>query len=85
MLPRPGIEDIAKYSEELGLELTPAEVRSMQSGMLEHIETFETFQELRIEEQRLPLRYTDRDPGYHPTEQEDPPERLHSEMSDRRC
>ena len=73
MLPRPGIEDIAKYSEELGLELTPAEVRSMQSRMLEHIEAFETFQELRIEEQRLPLRYTDRDPGYHPTEQEDPP------------
>lgn len=72
MLPRPGIENIAKYSEELGLELTPAEVRSMHSRMLEHIEAFETFQELRIEEQRLPLHYTDRDPGYRPTEEEDP-------------
>ena len=72
MLPRLGIEDIARYSQELGLELTPAEMRSMQSRLLEHIATFETFQELRIEEQRLPLRYTDRDPGYRPTAEEDP-------------
>ena len=72
MLPRLGIQDLAQYSQELGLELTPAEMHSMHSRLLEHIATFETFQELRIEEQRLPLRYTDRDPGYRPTEEEDP-------------
>ena len=59
MLPRLGIQDLAQYSQELGLELTPAEMQSMHSRLLEHIATFETFQELRIEEQHLPLRYTD--------------------------
>lgn len=72
MLPRLGIQDLAQYSQELGLELTPAEMQSMHSRLLEHIATFEIFQELRIEEQRLPLRYTDRDPGYRPTAEEDP-------------
>ncbi len=72
MLPRLGIQDLAQYSRELGLELTPAEMQSMHSRLLEHIATFETFQELRIEEQRLPLHYTDRDPGYRPTAEEDP-------------
>lgn len=72
MLPRLGIQDLAQYSQELGLELTPAEMQSMHSRLLEHIATFEIFQELRIEEQRLPFRYTDRDPGYRPTAEEDP-------------
>ncbi len=72
MLPRLGIQDLAQYSQELGLDLTPAEMQSRHARMLEHLATFETFQELRIEEQRLPFRYTDRDPGYRPTVAEDP-------------
>lgn len=72
MFPRPGIEDVLAYGEALGLRLTPTEARIMQSRMFEQIAALEAFNELRIEEQRLPLKYTDRDPGYRPTEQEDP-------------
>ena len=72
MFPRPSVEDVIGYGEALGLALTQAEARSMQSRMLDHIAVLETFHELRIEEQHLPLDVTDRDPGYRPTEQEDP-------------
>ena len=72
MLPRPTIEDVIAHGKTLGLALSQAEARSMQSRMLEHIDSFERFHELRIEEERLPLDVTDRDPGYRPTEDEDP-------------
>src|SRR5439155_952573 len=36
------------------------------------IDALEVFNELRLEEHRPPLRFTDRDPGYRPTEHEDP-------------
>jgi amidase len=72
MFPRPSIDDVIEYGKALGLSLTAAEARSMQSRMLEHIAILEEFHELRIEEHHLPLEYTDRDPGYRPTEQEDP-------------
>ena len=72
MFPRPSVEDVIEYGQALGLALTQAEARSMQSRMLDHIATLETFHELRIEEHHLPLDVTDRDPGYRPTEQEDP-------------
>ena len=72
MLPRPSIEDVIEYGRALGLALSQAEARSMQSRMLEHISSFETFHELRIEEEQLPLDITDRDPGYRPTQDEDP-------------
>ena len=72
MLPRPTIEDVIAHGRTLGLALSQAEARSMQSRMLEHIDSFERFHELRIEEEHLPLDVTDRDPGYRPTEDEDP-------------
>ncbi len=72
MFPRPSVEDVIEYGKTLSLSLTAAEARSMQSRMLEHIAILEEFHELRIEEHHLPLAYTNRDPGYRPTEQEDP-------------
>ncbi len=72
MLPRPSIEDVLEYSRALGLTLSQAEAHSMQSRILEHIASFESFHELRIEEEQLPLDITDRDPGYRPTQDEDP-------------
>ncbi len=70
MLPRPGIEDVLEYGRALGLALSQAEARSMQSRMAQHIASFESFHELRIEEDQLPLTATDRDPGYRPTEKD---------------
>ena len=72
MLPRPSIEDVIEHGKTLGLALSQTEARIMQSRMLEHISSFETFHELRIEEEQLPLDITDRDPGYRPTQDEDP-------------
>jgi amidase len=72
MFPRPSIEDIKEYGEGLGLKLSPAELRIMHSRMIDQVAALETFNELRIEEQKLPLKYMNRDPGYRPTEEEDP-------------
>ena len=72
MFRRPEIEEVMGYGRALGFNLTPTEARVMQSRMVESIAVLEEFNEMRVEEQRLPLRYTNRDPGYRPTEEEDP-------------
>ncbi len=72
MFPRPDIEEVIEYGKALELKLTSAEARVMQSRMVDQVANLEAFNELRIEEQRLPLNYTNRNPGYRPTEQEDP-------------
>lgn len=72
MFTRLGIDEIKEYGEALGLNLSPTEARILQSRMVEEVGALEAFNNLRIEEQRLPLRYNNRDPGYCPTEQEDP-------------
>ena len=72
MLRRPDVDEVMEYSRTLGLELTSTEARIMQARMGDHIAMFEAFQEMDIEEQCLPLKYTNRDRGYRPTEQEDP-------------
>src|SRR3989442_16014595 len=40
--------------------------------MMATIDAQDVINELRVEEHRPPLRFTDRDPGYRPTEHEDP-------------
>ena len=72
MLRRPELDEILELAKGLGFNLTPTEARIIQPRMVEQIGAFEAFNELRIEEQRLPLKYTNRDPGYRPTEEEDP-------------
>ena len=72
MFRRPEIEEVMEYGRALGLNLTPTEARIMGSRMVGAIASLETFYESRIEEQRLPLKYLNRDPGYRPTEEEDP-------------
>src|SRR5437763_389604 len=72
MLRRPDVDEVKAYGEALGLELTSTEARIMHSRMLATIDALDVFNELRLEEARLPLRFTERDPGYRPTEREDP-------------
>jgi amidase len=69
---RPGVEEVSELGKSLGLNLGPTEARIIQSRMLEQLANAEALDELRIPEQRLPLRYTDRDPGYRPAQDEDP-------------
>lgn len=72
MFPRLGAEEIIAFGKELGLGLSPVEARIIQSRMVDQVASMEAFDDLRIEEQRLPLRYGERDPGYRPTAEEDP-------------
>ena len=72
MFRRPETEEVMEYGRGVGLDLTPTEARIMGSRMVEAIASLEAFYEMRIEEQRLPLKFHDRDPGYRPTEEEDP-------------
>ena len=72
MFRRPEVEEVMEYGRAVGLDLTPTEARIMGSRMVEAIASLEAFYEMQIEEQRLPLKYHDRDPGYRPTEEEDP-------------
>src|SRR5262245_31345212 len=72
MLRRPEIDEVMAYGRALGFELTPTEARIMQSRMIGTLDSLDAFAELRVTEQRLPLRHTDRDPGYLPGPDEDP-------------
>ena len=72
MFRRPDETEIAEFSKEIGLDLTASEIRIMGARMAESIEALETFYEMRIEEQTLPLGFLTRDPGYRPGEDEDP-------------
>lgn len=69
---RPDVNDVIELAEELGIHLTAPEAGMFRTRMLEHIDALEAFQELRIAEDRPPLRYLERDPGYRPDEVEDP-------------
>src|SRR2546422_3023648 len=61
MLRRPDVDEVKAYGEALGLDLTSTEARIMHSRMLATIDALEVFNELRLEEHRPPLRFTDRD------------------------
>lgn len=64
--------EVAALAEGLGIHLTATEAAIFTVRMTEQIDALEAFMELRIEEHRLPLRHLTRDPGYRPTEAEDP-------------
>ena len=72
MLRRPDVDEVMEYGRALGFDLTPTEARMIQARMMDTVATLEAFDEMRVEERRPPLRFTDRDPGRRPTEAEDP-------------
>ena len=72
MLRRPDVDEVMEYGRALGFDLTPMEARMIQARMMDTIAALETFDEMRVEERRPPLRFTDRDPGRRPSAAEDP-------------
>ena len=72
MLRRPDVDEVTEYGRALGFDLTPTEARMIQARMMDTVAALEAFDEMRVEERRPPLRFTDRDPGGRPSEQEDP-------------
>src|SRR5437016_4818120 len=71
-LQRPDIDEVIALAGEFGIHLTPIEARIFTGRLQDQIAAMEEFIELRLEEHRPPLRYLERDPGYRPTEAEDP-------------
>jgi amidase len=72
MLRIPDVDEVLDYGRSLGFDFTQTEAEVVQKVMAEQLTGLDQFFEMRIEEDRLPLRYPTRDPGYRPTEQEDP-------------
>ena len=72
MLRRPDVDEVMEYGRALGFDLTPLEARMIQARMMQTIDTLEAFDEMRVEERRPPLTYTDRDPGSRPSDEDDP-------------
>ena len=72
MLRRPDVDEVMEYGRALGFDLTPMEARMIQARMMDTIASLEAFDEMRVEERRPPLRFTDRDPGRRPSAAEDP-------------
>src|SRR5258708_4624466 len=71
MLRRPDVDEVMEYGRALGFDLTPTEARMIQARMMDTIAALETFDEMRVEERRPALRFTDRDPGRRPSAVED--------------
>ena len=72
MLRRPDVDEVKEYGRALGLELTALEARMIQSRMMDTIAALEAFDELRVEERRPAVSFTDRDPGTRPSDEDDP-------------
>ena len=72
MLRRPDVDEVAEYGRALGFDLTLLEARMIQERMMDTIAALEAFDEMRVEERRPPLRFTDRDPGGRPSDADDP-------------
>jgi amidase len=71
-LQRPEADEIVDLADSLGIHLTGAEARIFTDRMKRQLDSLEEFLELRIEEERPPLRHLERDPGRRPTAPEDP-------------
>ena len=72
MFRRPDVDEVTEYGRAMGFDLTPTEARMIQARMMDTVAALEAFDEMRVEERRPPLEFTDRDPGGRPSEQEDP-------------
>lgn len=72
MYKRPDTDEVAAYGRRLGLGLSAAEVRILHERLTELVDAFEQVDELRIPEDRPPLRYLQRDPGACPSATDDP-------------
>jgi amidase len=72
MMRIPEVEEVMEIGKKLGFDYTRTEAEIIQGVMAEQLVGLDQFYEMRIEEERLPLRYLTRDPGYRPTAQEDP-------------
>jgi amidase len=72
MLRIPEVDEIMEIGNKLGFDLTRTEAEIFQEHIAGSLEGLDKFYEMKLEEERLPLRYLTRDPGYQPSQEEDP-------------
>ena len=72
MLRRPDVDEVIEYGRALGFDLTSTEARMIHARMMDTVAQLEAFDEMRVEERRPPLYFTNREPGGRPSHEEDP-------------
>ncbi|WP_082651713.1 amidase family protein [Gorillibacterium timonense] len=72
MLRKPDVEEVKAYGQELGFDFTDLEAELVQKSMEKSLDGLDRFYEAKLEEERLPMGQFLRDPGYRPSEEEDP-------------
>lgn len=72
MLRIPEVDEVMAIGKQLGFDFTPKEAGIVQDKIAITLQDLDRFYEMRIEEERLTLRYLTRDPGYRPSAEEDP-------------
>jgi amidase len=68
-LPTPG--DITSIAEQLGIHLSDEDALAYQGYLTERLEALDKFAQSRLEEDRPPLLFPERGPGYRPSATED--------------
>ena len=68
----PDVEEVVAVAKELGIRLSPDEAVLYRKFLLEQLSQFDGFVQARLEEPRPPMVSAARNPGYRPTQEEDP-------------
>src|SRR4029450_10830086 len=69
---RADVDEVMEYGRALVFDLAHTGAWLIKARMMDTVAALEAFDEMRVEERRPPLSFTDRDPGRRPSEQEDP-------------
>ena len=68
----PDVDEVVAVAKELGIHLGPDEAVVYRKYLIEQMEEFDTFVQSRLEEPKPPIVSATREPGYRPSEEEDP-------------
>lgn len=72
MIRRPDPSELSEIASRLGFGFTDLELRTIHPLLGEFLSICDNIDSLDLEEEGLPLHFSKRDSGYHPSENEDP-------------
>ena len=68
----PDIDEVVAVAKQLGIHLGPDEAAMYRNHLMELMGQLDTFVQARIDEPKPPMLSADREPGYRPSQEEDP-------------
>jgi amidase len=68
----PDVDEVVAAAEALGIHLGPDEAVLYRKYLVEHLDELDEFAQARMEENKPPVSYPAREPGYRPSATEDP-------------